>query len=119
MSVLIEKINKEAIKDNIPDFGPGDTVRVHQLIQEGSKERIQVFEGVVLFRDGGGSDETFTVRKMSHNVGVERIFLLNSPRISKVEVKQRGRVRRSRLYYLRDLQGKAAKIKEAHFHKTA
>lgn len=118
MSVLIDKINKECIKSDIPEFGSGDTIRVHQLIQEGSKERIQVFEGVVLLRDGGGSNATFTVRKISHNIGVERVYLLHSPKISKIEVKQRGRVRRSRLFYLRERQGKAAKIKEAHFHKA-
>lgn len=118
---IIDKINSEQIKTNIPDFGPGDTVRVHQLIQEGSKERVQVFEGVVLYRDGGGINETFRVRKVSHSIGVERVYPLHSPRVSKVEVKQRGRVRRARLYYLRDLSGKAAKIKEslAHFKKDA
>ena len=112
---IIDKINSEQLKNDIPDFGAGDTVRVHQLIQEGSKERVQVFEGVVLFRDGGGTDETVTVRKVSYNVGVERVFLIHSPRIQKIEVKQRGRVRRARLYYLRDRQGKAAKIQEAKF----
>ncbi len=118
---IIDKINSEQIKTDIPDFGPGDTVRVHQLIQEGSKERVQVFEGVVIYRDGGGINETFRVRKVSHSIGVERVYPLHSPRVSKVEVKQRGKVRRARLYYLRDLSGKAAKIKEslAHFKKDA
>ncbi len=114
---IIDKINSEQLKSDIPNFGPGDTIRVHQLIQEGSKERVQIFEGVVLFRDGGGTDETFTVRKVSYNVGVERIYLLHSPRIAKIEVKQRGKVRRARLYYLRERQGKAAKIQEAHYYE--
>ena len=109
---IIEKINKEQLKAETPNFNPGDTVRVHQLIKEGDKERIQIFEGVVLRRCGGGIDETFTVRKVSYNVGVERIFYLHSPRMKQVEVKQRGRVRRAKLYYLRDLSGKAARIKE-------
>jgi len=118
---IIDKINSEQLKSDIPDFGPGDTVRVHQLIQEGSKERVQVFEGVVLYRDGGGINETFRVRKVSHSIGVERVYPLHSPRVSKVEIKQRGRVKRARLYYLRELSGKAAKIKEslAHFRKEA
>lgn len=115
---LIQKIESEQLKDSsaIPVFGPGDTVRVHQLIQEGSKERVQVFEGVVIRRDGGGVSENFTVRKVSYNVGVERIFPLQSPRISKIEVKQRGAVRRARLYYLRERSGKAARIKEARWN---
>lgn len=118
---IISKINSEQLKKDIPDFSAGDTVRVHQLIQEGSKERVQIFEGVVLFRDGGGINETCRVRKMSHSVGVERVFPLHSPKISKIEIKQRGKVRRARLYYLRELSGKAAKIKEslAHFKKDA
>ena len=110
---IVEKINEEQLKEDIPNFGPGDTIRVHQLIQEGSKERVQVFEGVVIRRNGGGSQEMFTVRKVSYNIGVERIFPLHSPRIKKIEVKQRGRVRRARLYYLRERTGKAARIKEA------
>lgn len=112
---LVEKITAEQEKEasEIAEFGPGDTVRVHQLIQEGSKERVQVFEGVVIRRNGGGSKEMFTVRKISHNVGVERIFPVHSPRVKKVEVKQRGSVRRARLYYLRERTGKAARIKEA------
>jgi len=116
---IIDKINSEQLKSDIPDFGPGDTIRVHQLIQEGSKERVQVFEGVVIYRDGGGINETFRVRKVSHSIGVERVYPLHSPRVSKIEVKQRGHVKRARLYYLRELSGKAAKIKEslAHFRK--
>jgi large subunit ribosomal protein L19 len=88
---------------------------VHQLIKEGEKERVQIFEGVVIVRKGGGINESFTVRKISYNVGVERIFPINSPRVVKIEVKQRGRVRRSRIYYLRELSGKAARIKEARY----
>lgn len=110
---IIEKLASRHLKSDVPDFRAGDTVRVHQLIREGNKERVQVFEGVVLRRNGGGINETFTVRKVSYNVGVERIYPLNSPRIKKIEVKQRGRVRRSRLYYLRELSGKAARIQQA------
>lgn len=110
---ILEKIEAEQIKsDRIPGFRPGDTVRVHQLIQEGGKERVQIFEGVVMYRDGAGLHESFTVRKVSYNVGVERIFPIHSPRVTKIEVKQRGRVRRARLYYLRDLRGKAARIQQ-------
>ena len=112
---IIERINAEQLKRKVPPFRPGDTIRVHQLIQEGNKERVQVFEGVVLRRNGGGIDETFTVRKVSYNVGVERIYQLHSPRISKIEVKQKGRVRRARLYYLRELSGKAARIQQARY----
>jgi large subunit ribosomal protein L19 len=114
---IIEKINAEKIKTNIPDFRPGDTVRVHQLIVEGTKERVQIFEGVVTRRNGGGVGETFTVRKVSYNVGVERIYPLHSPRITKIELKQTGRVRRARLYYLRALRGKAAKIKQGRYRQ--
>lgn len=112
---VIQKIESEQFKDAIPAFAPGDTIRVHQVIQEGTKERIQIFEGVVIRRDGGGIGESFTVRKTSYNVGVERCYPLHSPRISKIEVKQRGKVRRARLYYLRDLSGKAARIQEARY----
>ncbi len=116
MNVIDQVINQPQLKSDIPRFSAGDTIRVHQLIQEGNKERIQVFEGVVIFRNGGGVQETFTVRKISHaSVGVERIFPLHSPRVKKIEVKQRGRVRRSRIYYLRSLRGKAARIKEARW----
>lgn len=111
----ISHINSEQLKQDIPPFSPGDTVRVHQLIQEGTKERVQIFEGVVLRRNGGGVSETFTVRKVSYNVGVERVYPLHSPRISKIEVKQRGSVRRARLYYLRERSGKAAKIREERY----
>ena len=107
-----QAINTPQLKKDVPNFSSGDTVRVHQLIQEGNKERVQVFEGVVICRNGGGVQETITVRKVSYNVGVERIFPVHSPRVTKFEVKQRGRVRRARLYYLRALRGKAARIKE-------
>jgi large subunit ribosomal protein L19 len=114
---IVEKISKEQLKTNITKFGPGDTVKVHQLIKEGDKERIQVFEGVVIRRAGSGINETFTVRKVSYNVGVERTFQVHSPRVKKVEIKQRGKVRRSKLYFLRKLSGKAAKVKEALYWK--
>ena len=111
---IIRKLEAEQFKTSgIPRFSPGDTIRVHHMIQEGTKERVQIFEGVVICRDGGGVGESFTVRKISYNVGVERIFPLHSPRIAKIEVKQRGKVRRARLYYLRDLSGKKARIEEA------
>ena len=112
---IIEMLNAETLKSGLPDFRPGDTVRVHQLIVEGTKERVQIFEGVVIRRNGGGSAETFTVRKVSYNVGVERIYPVHSPRITKIEVKQRGKVRRARLYYLRALRRKAAKIKQGRY----
>lgn len=116
---IIEKINFEGLRTDLPEFRPGDTVRVHQLIHEGGKERVQVFEGIVLRQNGGGVNQTVTVRKVSYNVGVERIFPIYSPRIRKIEVKQRGRVRRARLYYLRDLRGKAAKIQQARYVATS
>lgn len=100
------------LRSDIPDFRPGDTVKVHVRVIEGSKERIQLFQGVVIARRGGGTRETFTVRKISSGVGVERIFPLHSPTIEKLEVARRGRVRRAKLYYLRDLRGKAARIVE-------
>ena len=112
---VINKLNSEQLRTDIPEFSAGDTVRVHQIIQEGNKERIQVFEGVVLRRNGGGINETFTVRKISYNVGVERVYPLHSPRINKIEVRTRGKVRRSRIYYLRELRGKAARIEEERY----
>jgi large subunit ribosomal protein L19 len=112
---VIGTLNQENLKQDVPNFRPGDTIRVHQLIQEGGKERIQIFEGVCIRRSHGAKNETFTVRKVSYNVGVERIFPLHSPRVSKIEVKQKGQVRRARLYYLRELRGKAAKIQEARY----
>jgi large subunit ribosomal protein L19 len=108
---LIREIENSFRRDNIPDFRPGDSVRVHTLIKEGDKERVQVFEGVVIDRRNGSSLASFTVRKISYGVGVERVFPLHSSRIEKIEVVQHGRVRRARLNYLRQLQGKAARIK--------
>jgi len=111
MSNIINAIEKEFIRTNHPDFRPGDTIRVHFLIREGEKERTQAFEGVCISRSRGGNRGSITVRKMSFGQGVERIFPLSSPRIEKIEVVQRGRVRRSRLFYLRDLRGKKARIR--------
>jgi large subunit ribosomal protein L19 len=109
---VIDLIQKEQEKSSVPVFRPGDTVKVYSKVVEGGKERIQMFEGVVTVRRGGGSAETITVRRISHGVGVEKSFLLHSPRVDKVEVSKRGIVRRSRLYYLTDKVGKAARIKE-------
>lgn len=108
----MKKIDKEQMRLDAPDFRPGDTVRVHVKIREAGKERVQVFEGVVIRRRGGGARSTFTVRKVSYGVGVERTFPLHSPMVEFVELVQRGKVRRSRLYYLRQLHGKAARIQE-------
>jgi large subunit ribosomal protein L19 len=108
----IENLEKEHLRMDIPDFKPGDTVKVNSKIQEGDKERIQIFEGVVIRRRRGNTRGTFTVRKISYGIGVERIFPLHSPYIDKIEVVSKGRVRRSRLYYLRGRKGKAARIKE-------
>ena len=108
---LIREIENSYRRDNLPDFRPGDSVRVHTLIKEGDKERVQVFEGVVIDRRSGSALASFTVRKISYGVGVERVFPLHSSRIEKIEVVQHGRVRRARLNYLRKLQGKAARIK--------
>jgi large subunit ribosomal protein L19 len=112
MHKLIQEITKEQLRTDLPDFRPGDTVRVHVKVIEGSRERIQVFEGVVIKRRGGGISETFTVRKVSYGVGVERTFPLHTPKIAKIEVVRRGKVRRAKLYYLRNLRGKKARIKE-------
>jgi large subunit ribosomal protein L19 len=108
---LIREIESSVRREGIPEFRPGDTVRVHTLIKEGDKERVQVFEGVVIDRRVSSARASFTVRKISYGVGVERVFPLHSSRIDKVEIVQRGRVRRARLNYLRSLQGKAARIK--------
>ena len=108
----IQEIENEQLRTGIPDFRVGDTVRVHYKIVEGDKDRIQVFQGVVLKRHRAGARSTFTVRKVSFNVGVERQFLTNSPRIDKVEIVSHGVVRRARLFYLRDLQGKAARVRD-------
>ena len=108
----IDRIEDGQLRKDVPPFKPGDTVRVHVKVVEGDKERIQVFEGTVLGRSGGKNRETFTVRKVSYGVGVERTFPVHTPIIEKIEVVTRGDVRRAKLYYLRDLRGKAAKIKE-------
>ncbi|MCG8401968.1 MAG: 50S ribosomal protein L19 [Firmicutes bacterium] len=107
---LIRAVEEGQFKESVPEFRSGDTVKVHVKVVEGSRERIQVFEGAVIRRRGGGLGETFTVRRVSYGVGVERTFPLHSPRIDKIEVVKRGRVRRARLYYLRKLRGKAARI---------
>ena len=109
----VDLVEKPRLRDDLPDFAPGDTVRVHVRVAEAGRERIQVFQGVVISRKGGGLRETFTVRKVSFNgIGVERTFPLHSPIISKVEVVTRGRVRRAKLYYLRERRGKRARIRE-------
>ncbi len=107
---LIDSINAGQLRSDIPEFRAGDTVRVHAKVVEGTRERIQMFEGVVIARKGSGISETYTVRKISNGVGVERIFPLHTPRVEKIEVIRHGRVRRAKLYYLRALQGKAARI---------
>ncbi|VBB05641.1 ribosomal protein l19 signature [Lucifera butyrica] len=109
---IIKALEQEQLRQDIPSFQSGDTVRVHVKVVEGSRERIQVFEGVVIKRQSGGVRETFTVRRISYGVGVERTFPVHSPRIDKIEVVRRGVVRRAKLYYLRNLTGKAARIKE-------
>lgn len=109
---LLDIVEATQYRDDIPDFDPGDTVNVHLRVVEGEKERIQQFEGIVLSKDGGGSGRTFTVRKVSGGIGVERIFPLYSPRIAKIEVVRRGDVRRSKLYFLRERRGKSARVKE-------
>lgn len=108
----IEAIEQSYRRTDLPQFRSGDTVRVHAMISEGGKDRVQVFEGVCIHRKGGGARGSFTVRKVSHGVGVERVWPENSPRVVKVELVSRGRVRRAKLYYLRDLSGNAARIKE-------
>ena len=108
---IIRKVEAAQLRD-VPDFGPGDTVRVNVRIVEGEKERVQAFQGIVLSRRGRGGTESFTVRKLSSGIGVERVFPLHSPNISKIEVLKRGKVRRAKLYYLREKKGKAAKVKE-------
>lgn len=109
---LIKVLEQELMRTDIPEFKPGDTVRVHVKVIEGNRERIQAFEGIVIDRKSGGARETFTVRRVSYGVGVERTFPVHSPRIEKIEVLRRGAVRRAKLYYLRNLTGKAARIKE-------
>ena len=112
MNEIIRKIEQEQLKDNVVDFKVGDTIRVHALIKEGNRERIQVFEGTVLKRQGGGAKETFTVRRVSYGVGVEKSWPLHSPVIHHIEVVRRGKVRRAKLNYLRERSGKSAKIRE-------
>ena len=109
---VIEALEREQMRLDIPDFRSGDTIKVHAKIKEGDKERIQVFQGVVIRKRKGKMGATFTVRKVSYGIGVERIFPLHSPNIEKVEIVSRGKVRRGRLYYMRKLKGKAARIKE-------
>ncbi len=108
----LDALDAKSLRSDIPDFRPGDTLKVHVRVIEGSRERVQVFKGVVIRRQGGGIRETFTVRKISFGVGVERTFPVHSPNIAQIEVDRRGDVRRAKLYYLRELRGKAAKIKE-------
>jgi large subunit ribosomal protein L19 len=112
MHTAIAELEQAQIRSDIPDFRPGDTLRVHVKVTEGNRSRIQVFQGVVIRRQGGGARETFTVRKISYGVGVERTFPVHTPAIDKIEVMTRGRVRRAKLYYLRSLRGKSARIKE-------
>jgi len=112
MSDIIKQLEKEFLKADLPDFGAGDTVTVHYKIREGNKERVQPFQGVVIQRRSVGVNETFTVRKISDGIGVERIFPVHSPNIEKIVVNKKGRVRRARIFYLRELQGKKSRIKE-------
>lgn len=113
MSEFIKSIESAQLRTDRPEFSVGDTVRVWVKVVEGSRERQQAFEGVVIAKRNGSSRETFTVRRVSYGIGVERVFPVHSPRVAKIEVLKRGKVRRSKLYYLRELQGKAAKIKDA------
>ena len=112
MNQLVEQVGKASLRDDLPEFRPGDQIRVHVRVIEGNRSRIQVFAGAVIARTGSGVTESFTVRKVSFGVGVERTFPLHSPIIEKIEVERMGDVRRAKLYYLRGLRGKAAKIKE-------
>ncbi|MDE0374731.1 MAG: 50S ribosomal protein L19 [bacterium] len=108
----LQYVERAHLREEVPDFRPGDTVKVHVRVVEGGRERIQIFEGVVIARDGGGLSETFTVRKISFGIGVERIFPVHAPIVQKIEVTRRGQVRRAKLYYLRGRVGRAARIKE-------
>lgn len=112
MSNIIKEIEDKQLRDDIPDFAPGDTLHLMVRVVEGGKERLQPFDGIVIKRQGGGLNETFTVRKISHGVGVERTFPLHSPKLAEIEVVRRGDVKRAKLYYLRDRKGKAARVKE-------
>ena len=109
---IIQALEQEQLRSDIPEFAPGDTVRVHVKVVEGTRERLQAFEGVVIARSGTGVRETFTVRRISYGVGVERTFPVHSPRLDKIQLMRRGIVRRAKLYYLRNLRGKAARIRE-------
>jgi large subunit ribosomal protein L19 len=115
----LDQVEKLYLRAEQPEFAPGDTVRIHVRVKEGDKERIQIFQGVIIARRGGGTRETFTARKMSGGVGVERIFPLHSPSIDRIEVVRRGKVRRAKLYYLRNLRGKAARIEERRDERPA
>ena len=115
MQDIIKEVQKEYLRDDIPDFKAGDTVTVYYKIREGNKERVQPFQGIVLQRRGSGGTETFTVRKISEGIGVERIFPVHSPNIQRVEINKRGMVRRARIFYLRALSGKKARIKEKRY----
>lgn len=110
---ILDEVTQEQMRGDVPEFKAGDTVRVHVRLREGEKERIQVFEGIVIGRKHGGISETMTVRKVSYGIGVERVFPIHSPRIAKIELVRKGRVRRAKLYYLRKLRGRAARIREA------
>ena len=112
----IDQLEKENIRMDLPNFGPGDTIKVHVKIKEGEKERLQAFQGVVISKRKGSTNATFTVRKVSYGIGVERIFPMHSPIIDKVEVITRGRVKRAKIYYLRKLRGKAARIREKRYN---
>ena len=112
MSGIIDAINQESVKQNIPQFSVGDTVKVMVKVIEGDRERLQAFEGIVIARKNGGISETFTVRRMSFGVGVEKTFPIHSPKVADIQVVRRGKVRRAKLYYLRERTGKAAKVKE-------
>ena len=112
MANIMDKVNSEQCKENVPEFNIGDTVKVHTKIVEGNTERIQIFKGIVIARKGSGIQETFTVRRVAFGNGMERVFPIHSPRVAKIEVERKGKVRRSKLYYLRDRVGKAARVKE-------
>ncbi len=109
---LIKALTNEQLKENVPELNIGDTIRIHNKIKEGNRERIQLFEGTIIAKNGGGISETFTVRRVSYGVGVEKTFPVHSPNVEKVEVIRRGKVRRAKLYYLRDRVGKSSKVKE-------
>jgi large subunit ribosomal protein L19 len=112
MGMILETIRQQQLKDDVPDIFPGDTARVHVRVVEGNRERVQVFEGTVIKVNKGGSDKNITVRRLAHGIGVERTFLVHSPRVDRIEITRRGDVRRARLFYLRDRVGKATRIKE-------